>query len=122
MASPGDVLVDPCSNRKLVFRRTTRQTAGRLLEFSLHYPTREARPEPHTHAVQEHQVEVLSGVLRAEVSGRLQVLRPGDVLLICPGDTHAIWNAATRPAHAVWHTFPALDTEAELEGQISIAS
>jgi hypothetical protein len=43
------------------------------------------------------------------------VLRPGDVLLLCLGDSHAVWNASPRAAHAVWHTFPALDTEACLE-------
>jgi quercetin dioxygenase-like cupin family protein len=115
MARPGDVLVHPDSSRKLIFRRTTSQTTGRLVEFDVFYGTREPRPDAHAHDLQEHQIELLEGSMKACVAGRVQVLCPGEVLLISPGDSHAVWNPSSSAAHAVWRTYPALETEASLE-------
>lgn len=115
MAHPGDVLRHPTSGRRLIFRRTSAQTRGRLIEYDVYYTAAETRPPEHAHADQEHQVELLGGSLQASVAGRLQHLHVGDVLLISAGEAHAIWNAAAGPAHAVWHTFPARDAEAGLE-------
>jgi quercetin dioxygenase-like cupin family protein len=115
MARPGDVLLDPSTGKRLVFRRTSTQTAGRLLECDVYFGAREARPDEHAHRAQEHQIEVLSGSLKACLGGRVQALRPGDVLLIPPGDKHAVWNPSAKGAHVVWHAFPALETETRLE-------
>src|SRR3954468_7845033 len=111
MARPGDALLPPTNGQRLVFRRTTAQTHGHLLELEVDYTPRETRPEEHVHEAQEQQVEILSGALRVVLNGRLQRLGPGDVLMIPAGATHAIWNACASPARAVWHTYPALDTE-----------
>jgi quercetin dioxygenase-like cupin family protein len=115
MARPGDVLSDPTLGRRLTFRRTSAQTGGRLVEYAVRYRPAEPRPEDHGHPDREHLVEVLRGSLTASLSGRIHHLAPGDVLLIANGETHAVWNASASPAHAVWHTVPALDTEAQLE-------
>ena len=115
MARPGDVLLHPTTGKRLVFRRTAQQTAGRVLECDVFFAAHEARPDEHAHRAQEHQIEVLSGSLKACLGGRVQALRPGDVLLISPGDKHAVWNPSARGAHVVWHAFPALKTESHLE-------
>jgi len=117
MALPGDVLLDPTTGKRLVFRRTATQTAGRVLECDVYFEAREPRPDEHTHRAQEHQIEVMSGSLKACVGGRVQALRAGDVLLIPAGDRHAVWNPNARAAHVVWHAFPALETESRLEAQ-----
>jgi quercetin dioxygenase-like cupin family protein len=115
MARPGDVLLDPSTGKRLVFRRTARQTAGRVLECDLFFAAHETRPDEHAHRAQEHQIEVLSGSLKACLGGRVQALRAGDVLLIPPGDKRAVWNPSARAAHVIWHAFPALETESRLE-------
>jgi uncharacterized RmlC-like cupin family protein len=114
MVRPGDVLHDPTSGRRLIFGRTSSQTGGRLIEYTLHYRGREQHAGPRVDADREHLVEVFRGRLVASVGGRLQQLQPGDVLLITPGMPHAIWNAFDAPAAAVWQTLPALDTELRL--------
>ena len=117
MARAGEVLVDPTSGRRLIFRRTSAQTSGRLTEYAVHYGGLEARPEPQVHADREHVLEVVDGWLQACVAGRTQQLVVGDVLLIDRGQAHVVWNASPWPAAAVWQTFPCLDTEAEIEAR-----
>src|SRR5690348_771157 len=109
MALPGDVLLHPTTGQRLIFRRTSAQTGGRVLEFAVYYRVDESSPPEHSHVDQEHQVEVLEGQLLASLSGRVQTLSAGDVLLIPAGQPHAVWNASRGPAHAVWYTFPAHD-------------
>jgi mannose-6-phosphate isomerase-like protein (cupin superfamily) len=117
MAHPGDVLLHPISGRRLTFRRTAAQTSGRVLEYTLRYPGVESPPDEHAHADQEHQLEVLDGCLQVSLSGRTQRLEPGEVLLVPAGKAHAVWNPFEVPTRAVWHTFPARDTEARLEAE-----
>ena len=114
MARNGDTLSNSTSTRRLVFRRTSAQTGGRLVEYAVQYGGSEPQPASRVDMDREHLVEVLRGGLVANVSGRIQRLRPGDVLLITPGEPHAVWNAFDAPAEAVWQTFPALDTESRL--------
>jgi hypothetical protein len=118
MAYAGDVLLDPSSGRRLIFRRTSAQTRGRLIEYALHFATDEQAPEPNVHLDREHVVEVVVGALVACVGGRLQRLRVGEVQLIDRGEAFAVWNPFPSPAAAVWQTFPALDTEAQLEAGV----
>lgn len=115
VASPGDVLIDPTTRRRLRFRRTAAQTGGRLVEFALQFSPSEPRPpSEHVDPDREHLVEVLRGSLQAVVAGHAQRLEPGGVLLIGRGESYAVWNAFEAPAEAVWQTLPARDTEARL--------
>ena len=117
VARAGEVLVDPTSGRRLIFRRTSTQTSGQLTEYAVYYCADEPTPEPHADADREHILEVVDGSLVACVAGRRQRLAPGDVLLIDRGQAHAVWNALPSPAAAVWQTFPALDTEGRIEAR-----
>ena len=117
MALPGDVLLHPTTGQRLIFRRTAAQTGGRVLEFAVYYRVGESSPPEHRHVDQEHQVEVLEGRLLASLRGRVQSLGAGDVLLIPAGEPHAVWNASSGAAHAVWYTFPARDAEVRLEAE-----
>jgi quercetin dioxygenase-like cupin family protein len=83
----------------------------------VYYRGRERPPLEHVHAGQEHQLELLQGSLQVSLCGRTQRLEPGEVLLVPAGQSHAIWNASDTPAQAVWHTFPAGETEAQLESE-----
>jgi mannose-6-phosphate isomerase-like protein (cupin superfamily) len=117
MARAGEVLLDPTSGRRLIFRRTSAQTGGRLTEYAVHYGAHEPRPEPRVDHDREHLLEVVEGSLMAWVAGRVQRLAAGDVLLIDTGQPHAVWNGCTSAAVAVWQTFPCLDTEAQIEAR-----
>ena len=118
MAQAGDVLLDRRSGRRLIFRRTSAQTRGRLIEYALHFAPDEGPAEPCAQLDREHVLEVVLGKLVACVGGRLQRLSVGDVQLIGRGEAFAVWNPFPSPAAAVWQTFPALDTEAQLEAGV----
>jgi quercetin dioxygenase-like cupin family protein len=115
MLQPGRVLLNPTTGQRLVVRRTAAQTRGRLIEIEIFYPPGGRRPPDHLHPAQEELFEVLKGALRARLDGRVRVLAAGDVLVIPAGAPHALWNDGAEEAHAVWHTYPALRTEALLE-------
>jgi len=101
----------------MIFRRTTAQTAGRVLEYTIDYRPCEAHLEEHVHPEQEHQVEILEGSLEISLCGRTQHLEPGEVLLVPAGQAHVVWNGTGAPARAMWHTFPAGQTEVQLESE-----
>jgi mannose-6-phosphate isomerase-like protein (cupin superfamily) len=118
VASPGDVLIDPSTGRRLRFRLTAAQTGGRLVEYAIQFSPSEPRPAiEHVDQDREHVVEVLRGRLRAIVAGHPQRLGPGDVLLIGRGESYRMWNAFEAAAEAVWQTLPARDQEARLQAR-----
>src|SRR5215217_2027418 len=92
MAHAGDALVHPTSGQRLIFRRVSAQTDGRLLECDVYYPPNEPPCPGHAHARQEHQVEVIAGSLHASIRSNLHQLQAGDVLLIESDEPHAVWN------------------------------
>jgi quercetin dioxygenase-like cupin family protein len=112
VATRGDVLDNPATGQRLVFRKTARETGGKFLEVESVYTRPSSnRPPAHYYPHQEECFEVLSGALRARVGGEDRDLREGDVLVVPPGTTHEMWTeeAGTRMS---WRTYPALNTEA----------
>ena len=69
MARAGEVLLDPTSGRRLIFRRTSAQTGGRLTEYAVHYCVDEPTPDAQVDADREHILEVVEGTLVACVAG-----------------------------------------------------
>lgn len=115
MASTGDVMENPVSGQRLIFRKTARDTAGELLEVESVYtkPT-PSRPPAHFHPRQEERFEVLSGNLFAKVDGEERALAKGELLVIPPGTPHEMW-AEESGTRVNWQTRPALNTEAFFE-------
>ena len=115
MVSAGDVMENPVSGQRLIFRKTARDTAGDLLEVESVYtkPTPH-RPPAHFHPLQDERFEVISGRLGVLLNGEERTLGEGKVLIVPSGTPHEMWadEAGTR-VH--WQTSPALNTEAFFE-------
>ena len=115
MARVGDVLENPVTGQRLVFRATARETGGELLEVeSVYTKPSPSRPPDHYHPHQEEHFEVLSGALRVRVGGEERELRRGDVLVVPPATPHEMW-AERGGTRVSWRTYPALKTEAFFE-------
>lgn len=116
MARAGDVLENPVSGQRLIFRKTAQDTGGELLEMESVYtrPT-SSRPPEHYHLHQEERFEVLSGSVRTLVDGETRTLREGEVLVVSPGTPHEMWSEEGGEARVLWQTRPALKTEAFFE-------
>ncbi len=115
MVSAGDVMDNPVSGQRLIFRKTARDTAGDLLEVESVYtkPTPH-RPPAHFHPLQSERFEVISGRLGVHLNGEERTLEEGEVLIIPPGTPHEMW-AEEAGARVDWQTSPALNTEAFFE-------
>lgn len=115
MARQGEVLDNPVTGQRIIFRRTSEETDGALLEVESVYtkPT-PSKPPVHYHPSQEERFEVLSGEVHVQVGGEPRTLREGEVLLIPPGTQHEMW-AEAEGVRVNWQTRPALKTESFFE-------
>ena len=107
MALTGEVLENPVSGQRIIFRRT----GGDLLEVEAVYakPT-PSRPPVHYHPYQRERFEVLSGRLEVMVDGKERTLEEGEVLTVPPGTPHSMWSEESG-TRVTWQTRPAMKTE-----------
>ena len=111
MARAGDVLENPATGERLVFRRTAAETNGEALEYELVFRPQGFAAQEHLHPRQEERHEVLEGALGIVVGGRERRLDPGDVEVVPPGTPHRIFPASDEPVRAVFESRPALRSE-----------
>ena len=106
MAHAGAVIENPVVGDRIIFLRTTADTAGELLEFDLFARPGAAGPPEHVHPQATERFEVKQGVLRARVAGIEKTIEAGQSLVIPAGTLHSWWNSGTaevagaRSAHA----------------------
>ncbi len=83
MARTGDVIENPISGQNLIFRTTTKEGGGELLEVESVYtkPT-PFQPPVHYHPGQEERFEVLSGRVRFRKGARRIDAEAGDVVVV----------------------------------------
>src|SRR3712207_5041345 len=111
MAHVGKQLINPVTGQRLVFRRTTRDTGGELLEVESYVPPGSIEPVEHLHPRQEEHFEVIADEMRVRLGSQVRTLRAGNTRLIPPDTPHAMWNAGSTEAGFIWQTRPALKTE-----------
>src|SRR5437867_13288523 len=92
VAEPGQVLENPSTGERLVFRDTAGSTGGELLRFELTFRPRGYTSVKHVQPHQEERHEVLKGALGAEVDGVKQTLGVGQAVVIPPGVVHRLFS------------------------------
>lgn len=122
MAKAGDRLENPATGQTIVFRQTSAQTGGELLEVETTYQPGSSEPLEHYHPRQEERFEVLDGTVRVRLAGKEKELRQGDTLVVPARTMHAMWNAGSEPARMVWQTRPAQRTESFFEAVWGLAA
>ena len=121
MAQSGEQLHNPVTGEQLVFRRTTADTDGALLEFDWRFPAGGSVP-PHVHPAQEERFEVLSGRAWFRVAGRRLAAGAGGEVAVPPGKVHRWGNAAADELWARIQFRPALRTEQLFENLFAFAA
>lgn len=111
MARSGDKLVNPVTGQQMLFRRTSRETNGELLEVEAVYPPNSSPPAEHYHPTQEEHFEILAGKIKVHLGETLYSCGIGGSFTIPPGTPHRMWNDGDEDVRFIWQTRPALKTE-----------
>jgi quercetin dioxygenase-like cupin family protein len=93
MARAGAVIENPVIGDRVVFRHTTAETGGELLEFDIFARAGAQGPPEHVHPGSSEHFEVLRGTLRARVAGVERAVTAGESLTVPAGTLHTWWNA-----------------------------
>ncbi len=121
MAKPGDVIENPVTGERIVFRKTARDTNGELLQFELLLKPHGFVPAEHIHSRQEERVEVTSGLVRYRLGGEEEDLSAGQAAVLPPAIPHTLWNDTDDEAHILMEVRPALSVETALETLFGLA-
>ncbi len=115
MSHTGEMIENPVTHDRVIFRATAQDTNGTLLEFDDFLLAGYMSPPEHVHPHQQEHFEVISGSLGVRIAGREQVLRAGESVAVPPGTPHTIWKAGEGETHVLVAFQPALQTEAFFE-------
>jgi mannose-6-phosphate isomerase-like protein (cupin superfamily) len=121
VARAGDVLENPATGDRLVFRRTSADTDGEVLEYEITFRPAGFATRDHVHPRQQERHEVVEGSLGIAVDGRERRLGPGDVEVVPPNTRHRVFPLGDEPVRAVFESRPALRTEVLLETIFGLA-
>jgi quercetin dioxygenase-like cupin family protein len=122
MIHVGDVIENPVTGERLVFRKTSRETGGEAVVVETFVQPNGFVAAAHVHPSQEEQFEILRGSVGFKVGGKKLVAGPGQRLTVPPGTPHKFWNAGDDEAHFVCEVRPALKFEQLIETMFSLAA
>lgn len=115
MARAGDVLENPNTGERIVFRKTALETNGELLRFDFFVAPGGFAPPRHVHAQVEERIELETGRLGYYVDGKEGALAPGESIILPVGVAHTFWNSDDEMAHSIIEVRPALNMETFFE-------
>jgi quercetin dioxygenase-like cupin family protein len=118
----GDVIENPVTGERIVFRKTSADTNGEAVVIECFVAPHGAVAMAHVHPSQEERFEVLRGSVGFKVGGKKQVAGPGHRLTVPAGTRHKFWNAGDDEAHFVCEVRPALQFEQLLETMFALAA
>ena len=121
MAKQGDVIENPVTGERIVFRQTSVDTSGELLQFELFLKPHGFVPGEHIHSRQEERPEVVSGSVRYRLGGKEDSLSAGEAAVLPSGIPHTLWNDTDDEVHLIMEVRPALDVETALETMFGLA-
>lgn len=121
MAYAGQILENPVSGERIVFRKTAADTGGELLAFELFLAPDGHVPGAHVHPQQEERFEVVEGTMKFRRGLETVFARAGDTVVVPPGVAHRFENAGEESAHVLVEVRPALRMEQLFETAAALA-
>jgi mannose-6-phosphate isomerase-like protein (cupin superfamily) len=111
MACAGEELVNPATGERIVFLRTSAQTAGELLEMDDYWMRSGQRAPAHVHPAIQERWQVIAGTAAFWIAGRERTARSGETVTAPAGVPHQAWNPTDQPVHVRIQMRPALGWE-----------
>ena len=121
MAKQGDVIENPATRERIIFRQTAQVTQGTLLQFDDVLQAGGIGPPEHIHPHQEEHFQVIKGSMGVRIGGQEQTLRAGESINIPAGVAHTWWNAGDDELHQITEFRPALKLETFFETFFGLA-
>jgi mannose-6-phosphate isomerase-like protein (cupin superfamily) len=122
MGTAGQSIENPASGERITWRKTTADTDGERLEWEHGFMRAGAHvPRDHIHTKQEERFEVISGRARVRAANDWRELGPGESIIVPPGTTHGLYNAADSATLIRAELLPACNTEAFFETTYGLA-
>lgn len=122
MAYAGQILDNPQSGERFIFRKTAADTKGELLEFDLVLQPEGKVPGKHVHPKQSERFEILDGTMKFKLGRKTIVARAGDVVTVPAGKTHKFQNGGMTEARVRVQVTPALKMEELFETVCKLAA
>ncbi len=122
MIHAGDVIENPVTGERLVFRKTSQETNGEAVVLEAFVQPNGFVAAAHVHPHQEERFQVLRGSVGFRL-GREQIIAgPGQRITVPAGTAHKFWNAGDEEAHFVCEVRPALQFEQLIETMFGLAA
>ena len=118
----GDVVENPVTGERILFRRTAAETGGELVEIEVSVQAGGGVAAPHVHPYQTERFEVLEGTLELRQGRRRLTASPGDVVTVTPGTPHSFRNVGEGEARFTCEVRPALGFERFIETMFTLAA
>lgn len=115
----GQIMENPKSGERFLWRRTTAQTRGRSIAFELEIAPGGEVPGAHRHPGMPERFEVLAGQIGLRVDKQTQIVRAGHIT-VPPGAAHAWWNAGDGQARVLVEFEPALHLEGMFRSSLAL--
>ena len=122
MIHAGDMLENPITGERLLFRKTSGDTGGEAVVLETFVKPDGFVAAAHVHPYQEERFEILDGSAGFMLGGEEFVAGPGEKLTVPAGTPHRFWNASEEEAHFVCEVRPALQFEQLIETMFALAS
>jgi quercetin dioxygenase-like cupin family protein len=119
---PGDVIENPVTGERLVFRKTSRETNGEAVVLETFVKPSGFVAAAHVHPFQEERFQVLRGTVGFRLGRKEIIAGPGQRLTVPTGSAHKFWNAGEDEAHFICEVRPALQFERLIETMFGLAA
>jgi quercetin dioxygenase-like cupin family protein len=119
---PGDVIENPVTGERLVFRKTSRETNGEAVVLETFVKPHGFVAAAHVHPHQEERFQILRGTVGFRLGRKKIVAGPGQRVTVPAGTAHKFWNAGDDEAHFVAEVRPALQFEQLIETMFGLAA
>jgi mannose-6-phosphate isomerase-like protein (cupin superfamily) len=122
MAYAGQILDNPVSGERIIFRKTSADTDGELLEIDLELAPDGHVPGKHVHPVQEERFEVIAGTMKFKMGRKTVIAEAGDVVTVPAGVSHKFENGGDETAYVRVQVRPALKMGQLFETAVALAN
>ena len=122
MIQAGDVIENPVTGERLIFRKTTRETNGEAVVVETFVKPDGFVAAAHVHPQQEERFQILRGTVGFRLGREKTVAGPGQKVTVPAGTAHKFWNAGDDEAHFVCEVRPALQFEQLIETMFGLAA